>query len=129
MIGPLTSAALWLAGFWIEIVLWCVLAIFLYSWLFQYYLTRYLIAYPGILLVWNVMGWLFCFCVWFIYTLFSLVYNSFLSDTPGPSSDSYLSWLGDVFLISTIVVSFLALRFIYKDERDYWKYKRTQKKT
>lgn len=127
MIGPLTSAALWLAGFWLEIFLWSLLSVFLYSWLFKYFLTRYLVAYPGVLLVWNVMGWIFCFCIWFIYALFSLFYNSFLSDSPGPSSDSYLDWLGTVFIISTITISFFALRFIYNEEKGYWEYKRLEK--
>lgn len=129
MIGPLTSAALWMAGFWLEIFLWSILALALYSWLFQYYLTRYLVAYPGLVLLWNLGGWLFCFCMWFIYTLFDLFYSAFFTEAgAAKASENYMDWLGTIFTISTIVVTFFCLRFIYKEETAYWEYKRLQMK-
>lgn len=125
MIGPLTSAVLWLGGFWLEIFLWSLLSTLLYSWLVQYTVTRYLIAYPGVLLLWNLGGWLFCFCIWFIYMLFGNVYDSFIASTD--PNTPYMERLGTAMLLSTIVISFFAIRFIYREETQYWENNRLRK--
>jgi len=123
--GPLTGATLWFAQFSIEIILWCFFSAFLYSFLFKYLLTRYLIAYPGVILSWNLIGWIVCLCLWFIYTVLKVTYDFFFSDGPRPSSESYYDSLDIIFIISTITVTLFAFVFIYNQERGYWDSKKS----
>lgn len=125
MIGPLTEAVLWLGGFWIEIALWCLLGGLLYAWLSKYLITRYLIAYPGLLLVSNIAAWIIICCVWFFVIICHTFYVSFFTDFPHEEmTDTYYEYLSYVLLFSTFVVSAFCAKFIYEQERDYWKNKK-----
>lgn len=125
MIGPLTSAALWLAGFWLEIFLWSLLCAVLYTTLFKYLVIRYVILYPGIVCVFSLAGWIISFCIWLAYSLIALFYDWFIADVR--IETDYASRLGLFITLSTILTVFIALRFIYKKESEYWESKRQQK--
>lgn len=119
MIGPLTGFSFWVAGFALEILLWSLLCFFLYDFLCRYKITRYLIAYPGTILLWNLGGWIICFCVWLVYMLFGCIYDVMIADVD--PNTPYAERLSTFMSISTVVISFFALRLIYTQEKEYIK--------
>jgi len=127
-VGPLTNLVLWLGGFWLEIGLWFLLSVFIYSWLYQYHITRWLIAYPSVLIISNVMAWIFFGCLWFMGSIFGLFYEAFFTESGISNTSGYVDFAGNMFTISTIFVTFLALRFIYNQEKSYWDSKKSESK-
>jgi hypothetical protein len=117
-----------LGGFFLEWFLgWLFLAL-IYVFLRQYLLTRYLIAYPGMLLALNIAGWILSFCIYLMYAIGGTFYSSFIEDVPYQvvqnRAASYILFLEKALMASTVIMSALGLYFILNEEKLYWETKR-----
>lgn len=103
---------------------WALLAV-LYFFFSKYMITRYLIAYPGLILLFNVAGWLLSYCIFFFYTIGGIFHSSFIDYRPfheNPNeSEKYMAFLESCLKVSTVVMSAWALFFIYGQEREHWR--------
>lgn len=118
----------WLLAFGFEVALFTVITYAIYSYLWKYLITRYTLAYPGLLLMYNIMGWVFAFCVFWGYSLLDLFYDAFFGDGVDENSDAYITLLNTGMIVSTVVVTCVCCVSIYNQESLYWKSRRVNKK-
>lgn len=118
-------------AFFLEWLLVWILVMGIYLFFHQYLITRYLISYPFILLVWNICGWLLSYCIFFFYTLWGLIKSSFIDPIPHYSNphntDQYIEFLGTCLKISTVLATLLGLWMIYSHEKEYWQQRKNNK--
>lgn len=121
-----------LGAFFLEWFLLWILIMGIYMFFHQYLITRYLIAYPFLLLVFNVLGWILSFCVWFFYTIWGLIKSSFIDPIPhyqNPhNTDKYMEFFGTCLEISTIVMTLVTIRYVYLQEKEYWEGRKVNSK-
>lgn len=121
-----------LGAFFIEWFLLWALIMGVYLFFHQYLITRYLISYPFILVVYNVLGWVMSFCIWFLYMLLSLIKSSFIDPIPHYQNphrtDQYMEHLGTFLEVSTLVMTIVAIRHIYLHEKEYWQDRKSNSK-
>lgn len=120
-----------LGAFFLEwFLLWAFFGLlyFLFS---QFILTRYLIAYPGLILIANVMGWALCFCIYLFYAIGSEFYYAFINYVPYHEDTSrtgkYIVFLNNSTKISTVIMTAISLFFIYAQEKEYWQSKKSNR--
>ena len=113
-----------LGAFFLEWFLAWAFIVVLYAFFSKYLVTRYLIAYPGLILLFNVLGWLLSYCIFFFYTIGGIFHSSFIDYKPfheNPSqTDKYIGFLESCLRVSTVVMTACALFFIYGQEREHW---------
>jgi len=61
-------------------------------------------------------------------SIFGLFYEAFFTESGISNTSGYVDFAGNMFTISTIFVTFLALRFIYNQEKSYWDSKKSESK-
>ncbi|NDC24745.1 MAG: hypothetical protein EBZ49_11565 [Proteobacteria bacterium] len=120
----MVSIVAWIGSFFLEVFLFALITNLIYNFLWKNLITRYTLAYAGLLLMYNVMGWLFAFCIFWIYSLLDMFYDAFFGNGVERYTKRYVGILNNGLLISTIAVTSLCAMSIYKQEKDYWKNKR-----
>ena len=120
----MVSIVAWIGSFFLEVFLFALITNLIYNFLWKNLITRYTLAYAGLLLMYNVMGWLFAFCIFWIYSLLDMFYDAFFGNGVERYTKRYVGILNNGLLISTIAITSLCTMSIYKQEKDYWKNKR-----
>jgi hypothetical protein len=117
-----------LGAFLLEWFLGWALLVLLYIFFRRYILTRYLIAYPGMLLILNVAGWITAFCIYLLYAIGGTFHSSFIEDLlyqeVQERTGRYILSLEKALKASTVLMTLLGLFFIVGDERSYWQTRR-----
>lgn len=115
MINFIISIIAFIIEWWIIVV---VLGL-VYYFFMQYHVTRYLVSYPGLLFLFNALGWAFSIVLCLFIGISNSFYNAFITDGPRIERD-YKSLLNVLMIISTICMTFIGLLQIIKDEKSYW---------
>jgi hypothetical protein len=112
-----------IGAFFLNWFLFWIVMVLIYSFFKQYLITRYLIAYPGVVVLYNILGWLTCLCIFLVYAIGSEFYYAFINYVPFHEntnrSQKYVDFLNSSLIVSSVIMTIFALVTVYHEEVEH----------